>query len=122
MDALGPARPAGVPARPPVCQRPSCGKPTWNGQPYEYCGAACRQSAVDPIPPEIVCARPGCEKQTWLRVNGAASTCSDEYCSDACRTLHRGDDIGKDFMTEAQVLLRAHTAWLSKRQANLVAA
>merc|ERR1719215_2427445 len=26
-----------------ICMKAGCGKPTWNGQPGEYCSKACRQ-------------------------------------------------------------------------------
>jgi len=56
--------------RPPAtCSRIGCNKPTWNGQPNEYCSKACR-------PPQ--CSKAGCEKPTW---NGRPN----EYCSHACR-------------------------------------
>lgn len=63
-----------------VCSTPGCGKPTWNGQPNEYCGRACKAAAATGAPATAapVCLKPGCGKPTW---NGLPN----EYCGKACR-------------------------------------
>jgi len=69
-----------------VCERPGCGKPSFNGRPGEYCSKSCRQSTqgnnayVSSGPPmtAAVCLRPGCGKPTY---NGQPN----EYCSRSCR-------------------------------------
>merc|ERR1711957_958399 len=66
----------------PVCVKPGCGKPTWNGKSDEYCSKPCRESATTSAAPIStvgpVCVKPGCGKPAW---NGK----SDEYCSKPCR-------------------------------------
>jgi len=42
-----------TPSRPAICSKPGCGKPTWNGQPNEYCSRSCRsedQPVSSPFP------------------------------------------------------------------------
>jgi len=56
--------------------RPGCGKPSWNGDPNEFCGKTCKVQAGGgaggaPCPG-------GCGKPSW---NGLPN----EYCSRACR-------------------------------------
>lgn len=52
-----------------TCLRLGCGKPTWNGQPHEYCGRACKAP---------ICMRAGCCKPTR---NGLPF----DYCGSECR-------------------------------------
>mmetsp|Transcript_67820 Transcript_67820/g.201817 ORF Transcript_67820/g.201817 Transcript_67820/m.201817 type:complete len:292 (+) Transcript_67820:63-938(+) len=85
-------RSAVAPAPSPICVRPGCGKPTWNGNPNEYCGRTCKNegdgSTPDPGSPvgqsrstgsSHSCVKAGCGKPTW---NGQPN----EYCSNFCRT------------------------------------
>lgn len=52
-----------------VCLRPGCSKPTWNGQPGEFCSGGCKAP---------ICLRPGCGR---LAGEGEAFG----YCGAACR-------------------------------------
>eukprot|EP00930_Biecheleria_cincta_P049287 TRINITY_DN34511_c0_g1_i1.p1 TRINITY_DN34511_c0_g1~~TRINITY_DN34511_c0_g1_i1.p1 ORF type:complete len:365 (-),score=34.58 TRINITY_DN34511_c0_g1_i1:84-1178(-) len=54
------------------CVRPGCGKPSWNGDPGQYCSKTCRDQVAS------LCARPGCGKPSW---NGQPN----EYCGTICR-------------------------------------
>jgi len=56
-----------------VCLKPRCGKPTWNGQPNEFCSKACRMSTN-------LCNRKGCGKPTFNGLPG-------EFCSKLCRDV-----------------------------------
>merc|ERR1712113_894159 len=66
----------------PQCQRPGCGKPTWNGQPNEFCSRSCKVSSPASSPATSIaaqlCKRPGCGKTSW---NGKAN----EFCSRSCK-------------------------------------
>jgi len=71
-----------------LCLKPGCGKPSWNGQPREFCSKACRKCTA-------LCAT-GCGMPTF---NGQIG----EYCSRTCRdrALQNGavqgtllDDLG----------------------------
>mmetsp|Transcript_92016 Transcript_92016/g.168756 ORF Transcript_92016/g.168756 Transcript_92016/m.168756 type:complete len:801 (-) Transcript_92016:19-2421(-) len=54
----------------PLCARPECMRPTFNGKPGEYCSKSCRYQPI--------CLTPGCGKPTWNgRPNG--------FCSKECR-------------------------------------
>lgn len=55
-----------------VCLNPGCGKPTWNGEPGEYCSVDCKEA----VPPK--CKKPGCPN---LSFNAG----EDEYCSMDCK-------------------------------------
>lgn len=95
----------GATASPASCLRHGCGKPSWNGQPNEYCGRSCKAGgsapSQAPAPAAAVprpaparapaaaapavnaeatkCMRPGCGKPSWNLV-------SNEYCSRGCRS------------------------------------
>ena len=52
-----------------VCLQPGCGKGTWNGQPGEHCGRACKKVAdaaervrAKAPPGSLMCVRPGCDR------------------------------------------------------------
>lgn len=82
------------------CSKASCGKPTWNGMPNEYCSKICKTSLFmssynyssfasggglfgSAAPTRTyTCSKPGCGKPTW---NGMPN----EYCSRTCRTEHQ---------------------------------
>jgi len=80
--------------RTPLCLKPGCGKPTWNGASNEYCSRKCRGEdqasilaaagggAATGYVQQYLCLKPGCGKPTW---NGAPN----EYCSKACRPAVR---------------------------------
>ena len=59
----------------PTCLKPGCSRPTWNGQPGEFCSFTCRNGSSQQGP---TCLKPGCNKLTW---NGQPG----EYCSFTCR-------------------------------------
>jgi len=59
----------------PVCLNPGCGKPSWNGEPGEYCSIDCR----DAVPPK--CKRPGCPHPSLVSLDEQV----DEYCGMACK-------------------------------------
>jgi len=88
-----------------ACQKAGCGKPTWNGQPNEYCSKVCKTSmfmgtygnygpssyAGPSFAPmgagggvggfatgTYTCRKAGCNKPTW---NGQPG----EYCSKGCK-------------------------------------
>mmetsp|Transcript_35786 Transcript_35786/g.44194 ORF Transcript_35786/g.44194 Transcript_35786/m.44194 type:complete len:229 (+) Transcript_35786:83-769(+) len=69
----------------PICGRPGCGKPTFDGRPG-FCSRRCLSigavPAPAPAPPAVsaACARPGCERPSW---NGQ----SGEFCSLTCHSL-----------------------------------
>lgn len=65
-----------------LCLRPGCGKPSWNGQPREFCSKACRKSTA-------LCAA-GCGMPTF---NGQIG----EYCSRTCR-----DRVGRVISSGSQ--------------------
>lgn len=62
-----------------LCARPNCGKPSWNGQPKEFCSRTCKHLGL--IQGEdSVCARPGCNKPSW---NGKPG----EFCGKTCKSM-----------------------------------
>lgn len=75
------AAPSVDPAGPPyTCMKKSCGKPTWNGQPNEFCSKQCKSTTP-------LCSRSGCGKPTFNGLPG-------EYCSKLCRDVVVGGAAG----------------------------
>lgn len=62
--------------------RPGCGKPTWNGQPNQFCGKTCKAIGKG----DTNCAA-GCGKPSWNGMPG-------EFCSKACRDNGASNDAG----------------------------
>jgi len=93
-----------------TCRKPGCNKPTWNGQPGEYCSKGCRTDdqanqfpsydspsyAGETHGPSYagaqrdICMKPGCSKPTW---NGQPG----EYCSKACRPPQQPQSYGGSY-------------------------
>jgi len=88
-----------------VCMTLGCGKPTWNGQPNEYCTKQCMMSgpallaplddlavsggsspAAGPAP----CANPGCTQASW---NGQPGEFCSKSCRDSCPGGAPGDPV-----------------------------
>lgn len=88
MSALSHPQASGAPR----CNKPGCGKPTWNGLPNGCCSKACRDRSAGPS----LCNRPGCGKPTW---NGLANGC----CSKACRDGPAGPSLCNQFGAQAQL-------------------
>jgi len=65
-----------------------CGKPSWNGDPDEYCSVACRQKGPQSRQANATCRAPGCNKQSWNGVAGG-------YCSNVCRNNDTGNATHK---------------------------
>mmetsp|Transcript_84779 Transcript_84779/g.235062 ORF Transcript_84779/g.235062 Transcript_84779/m.235062 type:complete len:416 (-) Transcript_84779:119-1366(-) len=61
-----------------LCQRPGCGKPTWDGNPG-FCSRSCRSEGSGNL-----CMRPGCGKPTW---NGQPN----QFCGRTCQSQHSGN-------------------------------
>merc|ERR1712194_695820 len=40
----------------PMCSTPTCGKPTWNGKPFDFCGKTCKGDQLRfPVGTKIEC-------------------------------------------------------------------
>merc|ERR1740117_1879355 len=87
MNALGVGGESNHPSPDPlVCIRPGCRKPSFNGNPGEFCSRYCRANRNKPVQAEVVhavqpaganpflCVRPQCGKPSWNEM-------SEEYCS-----------------------------------------
>merc|ERR1711948_211896 len=71
----------GLPYKPPVCRRPECDKPTWNGKFAEYCSKG-PGSCMDEHKLALgfaKCIRPDCMRPAF---NGKMG----EFCGDYCKS------------------------------------
>lgn len=66
-----------------ICQRPGCGKPTFDGNPG-FCSRTCRSGGSTG---GALCARPGCGKPSW---NGDPG----EFCGRTCQAQGSGGGGG----------------------------
>mmetsp|Transcript_16933 Transcript_16933/g.39445 ORF Transcript_16933/g.39445 Transcript_16933/m.39445 type:complete len:458 (+) Transcript_16933:47-1420(+) len=79
LKHLAQVSPAGT-----VCRRPGCSRPTWNGQPGEYCSRTCRNADAQTSGTQAAtadrptCIRLGCGHRTYNGLPG-------HYCSKACK-------------------------------------